>query len=245
VGAGVAASAVGMDKAVMKDVFRAHDLPIVPYLAILRRTWEHDPAAVMAQIETRLGFPCFVKPANLGSSVGITKVHGLVELDAALVEAASFDRKLVVEAAVPQAREIECSVLGNDDPIASVPGEIKPGREFYDYQAKYFDENTELIIPAPISDELGARVRDLAVRAFRAVDCAGMARADFLLSGETGELYVSEVNTIPGFTVVSMYPKLWEASGIPYPELIDRLIELALERHADKKRSRTRMTNVE
>ena len=144
--------------------------------------WEHDPAAVMAQIETRLGFPCFVKPANLGSSVGITKVHGLVELDAALVEAASFDRKLVVEAAVPQAREIECSVLGNDDPIASVPGEIKPGREFYDYEAKYFDENTELIIPAPISDELTARVRDLAVRAFRAVDCAGMARVDFLLS---------------------------------------------------------------
>ena len=243
VGAGVAASAVGMDKAVMKDVFRAHGLPIVPYLTILRRTWEHDPAAVMAQIETRLGFPCFVKPANLGSSVGITKVHSLVELDAALVEAASFDRKLVVEVAVPQAREIECSVLGNDDPIASVPGEIKPGREFYDYEAKYFDENTELIIPAPISDELAARVRDLAVRAFRAVDCAGMARADFLLSGETGELYISEVNTIPGFTLVSMYPKLWQASGISYPELIDRLIELALERHADKKRSRTRMTN--
>ena len=239
VGAGVTASAVGMDKAVMKDVFRAHGLPIVPYLTILRRTWEHDPAAVMALIEAQLGFPCFVKPANLGSSVGITKVHSLVELDAALVEAASFDRKLVVEAAVPQAREIECSVLGNDDPIASVPGEIKPGREFYDYEAKYFDENTELIIPAPISDELAERVRDLAVRAFRVVDCAGMARVDFLLSAETGELYVSELNTIPGFTVVSMYPKLWEASGISYPELIDRLIELALERHADKKRSRT------
>ncbi len=239
VGAGVAASAVGMDKVVMKDVFRAHGLPVVPYLGILRSTWERDPAAVMAQIETRLGFPCFIKPANLGSSVGITKVHSLAELDAALVEAASFDRKLVVEVAVPQEREIESSFLGNDDPIASVPGEIKPGREFYDYEAKYFDENTELIIPAPISDELAARVRDLAVRAFRAVDCAGMARADFLLSGETGELYVSEVNTIPGFTLVSMYPKLWEASGIPYPELIDRLIELALERHADKNRSRT------
>jgi len=238
VGAGVTASAVGMDKAVMKDVFRVHGLPVVPYLAILRSAWEHDPAAAMAQIEAQLGFPCFVKPANLGSSVGITKVHGLVELDAALVEAASFDRKLVVEAAVPQAREIECGVLGNDDPIASVPGEIKPRREFYDYEAKYFDENTELIIPAPISDELAARVRDLAVRAFRAVDCAGMARVDFLLSAETGELYVSELNTIPGFTVVSMYPKLWEASGISYPELIDRLIELALERHGDKKRSR-------
>ena len=239
VGAGVAASAVGMDKAVMKDVFRAHGLPVAPYLAILRSAWEHDPTAVMAQIEAQLGFPCFVKPANLGSSVGITKVHGLVELDAALVEAASFDRKLVVEAAVPQAREIECSVLGNDNPIASVPGEIKPGREFYDYEAKYFDENTELIIPAPISDELAGRVRDLAVRAFRVVDCAGMARVDFLLSAETGELYVSELNTIPGFTAVSMYPKLWEASGVSYPELIDRLIELALERHRDKKRSRT------
>jgi D-alanine-D-alanine ligase len=239
VGAGVTASAVGMDKAVMKDVFRAHGLPIVPHLTILRRIWEHDPTAVMAQIETGLGFPCFVKPANLGSSVGITKVHGLVELDAALVEAASFDRKLVVEAAVPQAREIECSVLGNDDPIASVPGEIKPGREFYDYEAKYLDENTELIIPAPISDELAERVRDLAVQAFRVVDCAGMARVDFLFSAETGELYVGELNTIPGFTAVSMYPKLWEASGISYSELIDRLIELALERHGDKKRSRT------
>jgi len=214
-------------------------LPVAPYLAILRSAWEHDPTAVMAQIEAQLGFPCFVKPANLGSSVGITKVHGLMELDAALVEAASFDRKLVVEAAVPKAREIECSVLGNDDPIASVPGEIKPRREFYDYEAKYFDENTELIIPAPISDELAARVRDLAIRAFRAVDCAGMARVDFLLSAETGELYISELNTIPGFTAVSMYPKLWEASGLSYPELIDRLIELALERHADKKRSRT------
>ena len=239
VGAGVTASAVGMDKAVMKDVFRAHGLPVAPYLAILRSAWEHDPAAVMAHIEAQLGFPCFVKPANLGSSVGITKVHGLVELDAALAEAASFDRKLVVEAAVPQAREIECSVLGNDDPIASVPGEIKPRREFYDYQAKYFDENTELIVPAPISDELAGRVRDVAVRAFRVVDCAGMARVDFLLSAETGELYVSELNTIPGFTAVSMYPKLWEASGVSYPELIDRLIELALERYGDKKRSRT------
>ena len=239
VGAGVTASAVGMDKAVMKDVFRAHGLPVAPYLAILRSAWEHDPAAVMAHIEAQLGFPCFVKPANLGSSVGITKVHGLVELDAALAEAASFDRKLVVEAAVPQAREIECSVLGNDDPIASVPGEIKPRREFYDYQAKYFDENTELIVPAPISDELAGRVRDVAVRAFRVVDCAGMARVDFLLSAETGELYVSELNTIPGFTAVSMYPKLWEASGVSYSELIDRLIELALERYGDKKRSRT------
>jgi D-alanine-D-alanine ligase len=239
VGAGVMSSAVGMDKAVMKDVFRAHGLPVVPYLVFLRSEWARDPTAVMAQIEARLGFPCFVKPANLGSSVGITKVHSFVELDAALAEAASFDRKLLVEWAVPQAREIECSVLGNDDPITSVPGEIKPGREFYDYEAKYFDEHTQLIIPAPLSDELTARVRELAIRAFRVVDCAGMARVDFLLSSETGELYVSEINTIPGFTAVSMYPKMWEASGLSYKELIDRLIELALERHGDKKRSRT------
>jgi D-alanine-D-alanine ligase len=239
VGAGVAASAVGMDKALMKDVFQAHGLPIVPHLVFLRREWERDPASVMAQIETRLGFPCFIKPANLGSSVGITKVHNYVELDAALAEAASFDRKLLAEWAVPQAREIECSVLGNDDPIASLPGEIKPGREFYDYEAKYFDEHTQLIVPAPLSEEMMARVRELAIKAFRAVDCAGMARVDFLLSGETGELYLSEVNTIPGFTAVSMYPKMWEASGISYSELIDRLIELALDRHADKRRSRT------
>jgi D-alanine-D-alanine ligase len=238
VGAGVMSSAVGMDKVVMKDVFRAHGLPVAPYLVFLRSEWERDPTAVMTQIEARLGFPCFIKPANLGSSVGITKVHSLVELDAALAEAASFDRKLLVEWAVPQAREIECSVLGNDDPIASMPGEIKPAHEFYDYEAKYFDERTQLIVPALIPDELMARVRELAIHAFRVVDCAGMARVDFLLSSETGELYISEINTIPGFTAVSMYPKMWEASGLAYHELVDRLIQLALDRHVDKKRSR-------
>ena len=239
VGAGVMSSAVGMDKAAMKDIFRSHGLPVVPYRVFLRRQWEREPLAVMAQIENELGFPCFVKPANLGSSVGITKVHSLVELDAALVEAAVYDRKIIVEAAVPQAREIECSVLGNDEPIASVPGEIVPKREFYDYEAKYFDERTQLTVPAPLSDEMTAHVRKLAIGAFKALDCAGMARVDFLLAGETNELYVSEINTIPGFTAVSMYPRMWEASGLPYSELIDRLIELALERHADKKRSRT------
>ena len=237
VGAGVMASAVGMDKTIMKDIFRAHGLPVVTYLVLSRSEWERDPVAVLAQVETRLGFPCFVKPANLGSSVGITKVHGHVELDAAIAAAASFDRKLVVEAAVPQAREIECAVLGNDEPVASVPGEVKPAREFYDYEAKYFDERTQLIVPAPLPEERSSQVRDLAVRAFRAVDCAGMARVDFLLSGETGELYLSEINTIPGFTAVSMYPRMWEASGLAYPELVDRLIQLALERHADKRRS--------
>jgi D-alanine-D-alanine ligase len=239
VGAGVAASAVGMDKAAMKDVFRARGLPIVPHLIVLRSKWERDPSAVMKEIEDQIGFPCFVKPANLGSSVGVTKVHDYVELDAALAEAASYDRKLVVEWAVPHAREIECSVLGNDGPIASLPGEVKPGREFYDYHAKYFDEHTQLIVPAPLSEELTAQVRELAIRAFKAIDCAGMARVDFLLAGETDELYLSEINTIPGFTSVSMYPRMWEASGISYAELIDRLIDLALERHADKKRSRT------
>ncbi len=238
VGAGVTASAVGMDKAVMKDVFCAHGLPVVPYRVFLRREWERDPATVMARIEAEIGFPCFVKPANLGSSVGITKVHDALELDAALAEAASYDRKLLIEWAVPQAREIECSVLGNDDPIASVPGEVKPGREFYDYEAKYFDARTQLIVPAPLPDELTMRVRELAIRAFKAIDCAGMARVDFLLASGTGDLYLSEINTIPGFTAVSMYPRMWEASGLAYSELIDRLIELALERHADKKRSR-------
>ncbi len=238
VGAGVMASAVGMDKAVMKDVFRAHGLPVGPYLVVLRHQWERDPIAVMSQIEAELGFPCFIKPANLGSSVGITKVHGPVELDAALAEAASFDRKMVAEAAVAEARDIECSVLGNDKPLASLPGEVKPKREFYDYTAKYLDEQTQLIVPAPLSEELIARIQELSIRAFKAVDCAGMARVDFLLSGTTGELYLSEINTIPGFTRVSMYPKMWQASGLPYEELIDRLIELALERHADKKRSR-------
>jgi len=239
VGAGVMASAVGMDKVVMKDIFRAHGLPVSRYLSVLRKEWDSNPEAVMARIEQQIGWPCFVKPANLGSSVGITKVHGRVELGAALAEAAAYDRKLIVEAAVPQAREIECSVLGNDEPIASVPGEIVPKREFYDYEAKYFDQDTELIIPAPLPDELTARVRELAVRAFRALDCAGMARVDFLLSKETGELNLCEVNTIPGFTAISMYPKLWEATGISYVELIDRLIQLALERHTDKQRSRT------
>ncbi len=238
VGSGVAASAVGMDKVVMKDVFRAHGIPVVPYIVLLRSEWERDPRAAMERIERELGFPCFVKPANLGSSVGITKAHGPVELDMALAEAASFDRKILAEAAVPQAREIECGVLGNDNPIASVPGEVKPGREFYDYTAKYFDENTGLIVPAPLTEEMTRQVQELSIRAFRAVDCAGMARADFLLSGETGELFLSEINTIPGFTSVSMYPRMWQASGVSYQELVDRLIELALEHHADRKRSR-------
>jgi D-alanine-D-alanine ligase len=240
VGAPVTASAVAMDKVIFKDVMRAHGLPIVDYVMVKRKTWDADPHSVLALVEDRLEYPVFTKPANLGSSVGITKCQNQVELTAGLWEAARYDRKLLVETAVPEAREIEVSVLGNDDPVASVPGEIIPSREFYSYEAKYIDsgdEASDLLIPAPLSAELTKRVQDLAVRAYRSIDCAGMARADFLLAGEEGMLYVNELNTIPGFTKISMYPKLWEASGVPYAELIDRLIELALERHRDKART--------
>ncbi len=239
VGAGVTASAIGMDKAAMKDVFRSHGLPVAKYVVIKRAEWESQPDAVSRRAADEIGYPCFVKPANMGSSVGIHKVHHAGELAHALNDAAQYDRKLLVEYAVPNAREIECSVLGNDDPIASVPGEVVPGHEFYDYVAKYIDDSSELLIPAPIDPATAERVRDLSIKAFRALDGAGMARVDFLLSRDTGELVVSELNTIPGFTRISMYPKLWEASGIGYSELIDRLIQLALERYADKHRSRT------
>jgi D-alanine-D-alanine ligase len=242
VGAGVTSSALGMDKAIFKDVCRAHGLPIVDYLAFKRKEWDADPEGVMDQVEQRLGYPLFTKPANLGSSVGISKCHDRDGLARGLAEAARYDRKLLVEVAVPGAREIEVSVLGNDDPIASLPGEVIPSREFYSYEAKYIDRGEDasrLLIPAPLSPEQTALVRDLAVRAYRAIDCAGMARADFLLSGQAGALYVNELNTIPGFTAISMYPKLWEATGIPYAELIDRLIGLALERYQDKERSET------
>jgi D-alanine-D-alanine ligase len=242
VGADVTGSVLGLDKAVFKDVMRAHGLPIVDNVVLKRKEWDANPDGVMNRIEAQLDYPVFTKPASLGSSVGISKCHDRAGLAAGLAEAARYDRKLVVEVAVPAAREIEVSVLGNDDPIASVPGEIIPSRDFYSYEAKYIDEGgqaSKLLIPAPLSPEMTERVRDLAVRVYKAIDCAGMARADFLLSGETGELYVSEVNTIPGFTAISMYPKLWEASGISYPELIDRLIKLALERYQDKERSET------
>ena len=244
VGAGVLASAVGMDKAVMKAVFRAHGLPVVEHIVVKRKRWESDPESVMDEAEQALGYPCFVKPANLGSSVGISKARDREELRRALELAARYDRKMLVERAV-NAREIECSVLGNDDPIASVPGEVIPHREFYDYIAKYVPGESDLVIPAPIPEETAELVRELAVRAFLAVDCAGMARVDFFLDRDTGQLYVNELNTIPGFTATSMYPKMWEASGIPYPELLDRLIELALERYEDKLRCETSYTPEE
>lgn len=241
VGSGVLASAVGMDKAVQKALFRAAGLPVVEHLAVPERTWRQDPAAVRTRAAA-LGFPLFAKPAALGSSVGVTKVHGPGELAAAIEEALRYGRTALLERAVPAAREIECSVLGNDEPRASVPGEIVPrGHEFYSYEAKYLDEEgAELLVPAPLDDATSEEVRRLSVEAFRAVSGAGMARVDFLLGADEG-LFVNEINTIPGFTRISMYPKLWEASGVPYPRLVDRLIELALERHeTERRRASTR-----
>jgi D-alanine-D-alanine ligase len=239
VGCGVLASALAMDKIACKATFAAHGLPQVPYRAIKRKQWEANPDAVIGDLEAALRYPLFVKPANLGSSIGISKVDDAAGLRAALAEAAQYDRKLLVEEAVPNAREIECSVLGNDDPIASVPGEIIASRDFYDYAAKYLDGQSKLLIPAPLPPEIATGVRHTAVRAFLALDGAGLARVDFLMNGATGEVFLNEVNTLPGFTNISMYPKLWEASGIPYGELIDRLVELAFERHSDRARCAT------
>jgi D-alanine-D-alanine ligase len=242
VGAGVLGSAVGMDKAVMKTLFAARHLPVGPYVVVLRPEWSRNARAVVTRIASELGYPVFVKPANLGSSVGISKAKSDEELVTAMELALQFDRKIVIEAAVPKAREIECAVLGNDDPQASIPGEIVPSREFYDYEAKYLDEGSKALIPAPLTVSQVADVQRLSIEAFRAVDGAGMARVDFLIAGETGEMYVNEVNTIPGFTTISMYPKMWEASGVSYTELVDRLITLALERHAEKQQLRTSIT---
>jgi D-alanine-D-alanine ligase len=239
VGAGVAASAVGMDKALMKVLFSAHGLPVCNYRVVLRRDWERDRGAIAGELEQRLHFPMFVKPANLGSSVGISKAKDPAGLRAAMDLAGSFDRKIVVEAAVPNAREIECGVLGNDDPQTSVPGEVIPSREFYDYEAKYLDEGSRTIIPADLPAAVADEIRRLSVAAFQAIDCAGMARVDFLLARDTGAIVLNEVNTIPGFTTISMYSKMWEASGVSYPVLVDRLVELALERHAAKQHLRT------
>jgi D-alanine-D-alanine ligase len=239
VGCGVLASALAMDKIACKHVFLSAGLPVVAFAAISRREWETQREAALNRFETSLGYPAFVKPANLGSSIGVGKAVDRAGLAGALDEAAQYDRRLMVEAAVSHAREIECSVLGNDDPMASVPGEVVPSNEFYDYSAKYIDGNSQLLIPAPIPPETARRIREMAVQAFRAVDGAGLARVDFLMDGETGRVFLNEINTMPGFTDISMYPKLWEATGLAYPELVDRLIELALERHADKSRSRT------
>jgi D-alanine-D-alanine ligase len=234
VGAGVLASAVGMDKATMKAVFRAHGLPVVPHLVVREHEWAEEREAVSGRVARELGYPCFVKPSNLGSSVGISKVREPGALAEAVAAALRHDRKVVIERGIA-AREIEVSVLGNDHPEASVPGEILPGREWYDYTAKYTDGIATVVIPAPLPERVTREFQRLAVAAFRAVDAAGLARVDFFLEGEA-RIWVNEINTIPGFTRFSAYPRLWEASGVPYPKLIDRLIELALERHVQKRR---------
>jgi D-alanine-D-alanine ligase len=239
VGCGVLASSVGMDKAVMKLLFRARGLPVCDWQVIRRRDWRTAPRSVGTAIDQALAYPLFVKPANMGSSVGISKVHEPAELGAALDQAFEFDRKVIVETAVADAREIECGVLGNEAPDSSVPGEIVPSREFYDYQAKYIDGHSRLEIPAVLDEDQTREVKQLALGAFEAIDGAGLARVDFLLSRATGRLFVNEINTLPGFTTISMYSKLWAASGVPYAALVDRLIALAIERHTEKQELKT------
>ncbi len=243
VGSGVLGSSAGMDKDVMKHLFAQAGLPIVKHIAILRSEWEASPRKVTARIEAALKYPLFVKPANLGSSVGISKAHDRKELGPALDEAAKYDRKLVIEQGVggskSRARELEVGVLGNDDPKASVVGEIIPGKEFYDYEAKYLSEGSVPVIPAKLTRSESSKIREMAVAAFRACDLAGLARVDFLMEPDgKRRIFLNEVNTLPGFTQISMYPKLWQATGIPYGDLITRLIELALERHEDKNRNK-------
>jgi len=240
VGAGVLGSAAGMDKDIMKSLFRAAGLPIVKHVTLLRSQWEANPKKVPKLVESKLKYPVFVKPANLGSSVGISKAHDRKELGPAIEEAAKFDRKIVIEQGVggrKKAREIECSVLGNDEPEASLPGEIVPCTEFYDYNAKYLDEGSQLIIPAKLTNRETKEVQRLAIGAFKAVDCAGLARVDFLMEPRSRKIYLNEINTMPGFTAISMYPKLWAASGVSYSDLIERLIQLGLERHGEKQKN--------
>jgi len=243
VGSGVLGSSAGMDKDVMKRLFAQAGLPIVKHVTVLRSQWEGSPRKTIALIESALKYPLFVKPANLGSSVGISKAHDRKELGPALDEAARYDRKLVVEQGVvgkkSGARELEVAVLGNDDPTASVVGEIIPGKEFYDYEAKYLSEGSVPVIPAKLPSAEAKKIREMAIAAFRACDLAGLARVDFLMEPDgKRRIYINEVNTLPGFTQISMYPKLWEASGIKYTDLITELIELALERHKEKERNR-------
>lgn len=239
VGAGVLGSSVAMDKAMTKTVLAQAGLPQLPWRMVLRKDWERDSAAITEGIGGVIGFPCFIKPANLGSSVGISKVNSPAELPAAMELAGRHDRKIVIEQGV-DAREIEMAVLGNDEPVASVAGEIVPRDGFYDYNAKYLDDSAELIVPAKIDPDLLVFLQGLAIDTFRALDLAGMARVDFFVERDTDRVYINEVNTLPGFTSISMYPMLWEASGVPLDELVDRLVQLALERHADRHRSDAR-----
>jgi D-alanine-D-alanine ligase len=242
VGAGVLGSAAGMDKDIMKQLFAGAGLAIVKHVMLLRSQWEKAPKKATKLVESKLKYPVFVKPANLGSSVGISKAHNRKELGPAIELAAGYDRKIVIEQGVGgkkhKARELEVSVLGNDEPKASTVGEIVPSAEFYDYNAKYLDEGSKLVIPARLSKKETKAVQEMAVRAFQAVDCSGLARVDFLMDPKNGKLYLNEINTMPGFTSISMYPKLWAASGLEYSGLIDRLIQLAMERAAEKKKNR-------
>jgi D-alanine-D-alanine ligase len=237
VGAGVLGSAIGMDKDVAKRLMQVAGIPVVPWIAVQRADWERDPKAIRRAVEKKFKYPVFVKPATLGSSVGMTKVHSRAELGPALDLAAEFAMKIMVERAV-SAREIEVSVLGNHDPRASIPGEIVPHREFYDYAAKYLEEGTQLLIPAKLKKSEVKKVQSMAVTAFRALELSGMARVDFFIEKRGGKIFLNEVNTIPGFTSISMYPKLWEANGIPFRELISKLIDLALEQHQEKARTK-------
>jgi D-alanine-D-alanine ligase len=239
VGNGVLGAALGMDKEKMKMVFASANLPNVKYLVYRRNQWKSDPEAIIAAIEEQIGYPNFVKPVNLGSSVGINKAHNREELRHAINVAAEFDRKIIIEQGI-NCREFECAVLGNDEPIASVVGEVIAGNEFYDYDAKYATNSTsETIIPAHIPQETSELIRRYAIQAFQALDLSGLARIDFFIDKDTNQIYINEVNTMPGFTPISMYPKLWAASGIPYNELLDRLIELGIERYKDRQRNRT------
>ena len=238
VGVGVTGAAVGMDKGIFKDVMIANRIPVVEGVLVQRAEIENEMGAVIEKIE-KLGYPVFVKPANMGSSVGVSKCDNRSSLSEGLLAAAQYDRRILIERGI-NAREIEISVLGNDNPEASVPGEVEPSREFYSYESKYVDGTSGLMIPAPIPAETTKAMREIAIKTYKAIDCAGMARVDFLLDKDTGEFYLNEVNTIPGFTEISMYPKLWAASGLPYPQLVDRLIELALERKAERDRTKRR-----
>ncbi len=234
VGAGVAGSSVGMDKGIFKDVMRANHIPIVDSVLVLRGDIENNMDGVIEQIEKMGAYPFFAKPANLGSSVGISKCNSRSDLAEGLMEAARYDRRIVVEKGVGNVREVEVSVLGNEDPQTSVCGEVLPSREFYSYESKYVDGTSGLIIPSQLPNEVTEKIREYAVRAYKAIDCAGMARADFFVESETNKIYLNELNTLPGFTSISMYPKLWQASGLAYSQLVDRLIELALARKAQR-----------
>ena len=223
----------------MKTLFQAAGLPVADYRMVMRKHWKAAPGQIQREIEDSFGYPCFVKPANMGSSIGVSKVQHRYEFSLAMTLAAKFDRKIIVEAGIVNAREIEVAVLGNDEPEASMPGEILPSNAFYDYSAKYLDGESALLIPASLTQAVTDKLRTMAITAFKALDCAGMARVDFLLRNDGNEVFVLEANTLPGFTPISMYPKLWQASGLSYPELVDRLLTLALERHADRAQNAT------